>query len=228
MQAYFFSLILLLCVFAGSVVAQTGPSPGMRPLRPNKNKIKEGIKIGNTTPEPDPVPAEIRCRGYRGVGGGAFVFKTISTRRSVTGETIVTYEMAYSPAVKAAGADGSGLRNPGECSFSDRPISDKEPYRVRFDTVADGQIRQRQHGSTIDNSPAAAERFPDAQNIPEYLKDPKHYWSFFINGAQQGYFQATYHKYWKPGNKIIITKPDSTPGHPNGKSDIKDWSKKRH
>jgi hypothetical protein len=217
MQKQMICLILLWCGLTGSSLAQTGESPGRRRLPQDKNRTNEGPRYGDTTPGSD----EIRCRGYGGVGGGALVFQTISTRRSVTGETIVTLEMAFTPSVAAAGADGRGLRNAGECAWADRLISNKEPYRVRFEIVADGQIRQRQHGSTIDNSPTAAERFPDAQNIPEYLKDPKHYWSFFIADTKPGYFQATAHKYWKPANKIIITKPDSTPGHPNGQPDIK-------
>lgn len=212
--------ILLLCGLTGSAIAQTGESPGKRPIPQDKNRWEKGPSHSGSTPGADPPAAEIRCRGYRGGGGGGFVFKTIATRKSVTGETIVTVEMAFTPSLAAAGADGRGLRNPGECAFSDRPIRNQEPFRVRFDAVADGQIRQRQHGSKVDDSPIAAERFPDAANIPPYLQDPKHYWSFFITNSNQGYFLATYHRYWRPANRIDITKPDSTPGRPNGQPKI--------
>ena len=70
----------------------------------NKNSISKGPKIGETTARPEPAAAEIRCRGYRGVGGMSFVFNTVNTKAIVTGETIVTLEMAFTPAVKAAEA----------------------------------------------------------------------------------------------------------------------------
>lgn len=165
----------------------------------SKNKIEQGPRIGNTTPEPE--YAEIRCRGYNFVGGGSFVFSTTGSRNSVTGETILTLEMAFTPALKAAGPDGSGLRI-GECAFANRAVTDHEPYRVRFDTVADGQTRQRQHGSAIDTSPTAAERFPDAQNIPLYLKDPNHYWSFFVKNTGRGYFESSQNRFWKPSRSL--------------------------
>jgi hypothetical protein len=145
----------------------------------------------------------------------------VATRVSITGETIVTLELAYTPGLAAAGADGRGLDR-GECSWADRGLGDNGPPRIRFETVADGQIRQRQHGTTIDNSPTAAERFPDARNIPEYLKDPNHYWSFFIASSNKAYYLASAHRYWKPGEKIVPTGPGSSPGHPHGQADIND------
>jgi hypothetical protein len=172
----------------------TGPT-----LPANSNVINKGPRIGNTTPEPE--FAEIRCRGYNFIGGGAFVFFTIGTKGSLTGETIVTLEMAFTPSLKAAGPDGRGL-SIGECAFADRALTDKEPYRVRFETVADGQIRQRQHGTTIDNSPTAAERFPDAQNIPQYLKDANHYWSFFVRNTGSGYFESSHSRFWQPSRTL--------------------------
>jgi hypothetical protein len=33
------------------------------------------------------------------------------------------------------------------------------------------QLKQKMHGSPVDASPTAAERYPDAQTIPEYMKD---------------------------------------------------------
>jgi hypothetical protein len=145
---------------------------------------------------------EIRCRGYSGIGGSEYVFFTINSRPTSTGETIVTYEMAFTPSVKAAGSKGEGLR-PGECSFVDRPISQSGPYRIRFDTSANAQLRQQLHGTAVDTSPTAAERFPDAQTIPAYLKDPNHYWSFFGAKPVGSFFVATGHKFWKPGLEVF-------------------------
>lgn len=140
---------------------------------------------------------EIRCRGYAGRGGSEYVFYTINSRPSPTGETLVTFEIGFTPSVKAAGARGEGLQ-PGECAFADRPISERGPYRIRFETVANAQLRQQLHGTPLDTSPTAAERFPDTQTIPAYLKDPNHYWSFFGATVANNFFVATGHKYWKP------------------------------
>ena len=145
---------------------------------------------------------EIRCRGYGRPGGSAYVFFTINSRPSVTGETIVTYEIAFTPSVKAAGSRGQGLR-PGECGFADRPISETGPYRIRFETVANAQLKQKLHGSPVDTSPTAAERFPDAQTIPAYLKDPDHYWRFYVASPSGTFFVATGNGFWKPGIELV-------------------------
>jgi hypothetical protein len=146
---------------------------------------------------------EIRCRGYGRTGGSEYVFFTVNSRPSQTGETLITFEMAFTPGLKAAGARGEGLR-PGECAFVDRPISERGPFRIRFETVANAQLKQKLHGSPVDTSPTAAERFPDTQTIPPYLKDPNHYWAFF--GARQSgsVFVATGHKFWKPGIELRL------------------------
>ncbi|HXM35755.1 MAG TPA: hypothetical protein VN920_11245, partial [Pyrinomonadaceae bacterium] len=138
---------------------------------------------------------EIRCRGYNRRGGSEYVFFTISSRQSRTGETIVTYELAYTPSVKAAGPNGEGLQ-PGECSFVDRPIS--ESHRIRFETPENAQLKQQLHGTPLDTSPTAAERFPDTQTIPRYLRDQNHYWSFFGVRLEGNSFVATGNRYWKP------------------------------
>jgi hypothetical protein len=155
----------------------------------------------------EPTSNEIRCRGYSGTGGSQYVFFTINSRPSPTGETIITYEMAFTPSMKAAGSRGEGLR-PGECAFVDRPISERGPYRIRFETVANAQLKQQLHGTPLDTSPTAAERFPDTQTISAYLKDPNHYWSFF--GAKPGgsFFVATGNRFWKPG--IELGRPDDS------------------
>jgi len=146
-----------------------------------------------------PLSNEIRCRGYAKVGGGQFVFLTINSRPSSTGETIITYELAYTPSLKAAGSGGEGLR-PGECAWADRVIGTNGPFRIKFDITDNAQLKEVLHGSAVDRSPTAAERYPDAHNMPEYLKVENHYWSFFIPNTNQnsGYFEASGSKYWKP------------------------------
>jgi hypothetical protein len=154
----------------------------------------------------EPPSNEIRCRGYGKRGGSEFVFSTINSRSNSAGETILTYEIGFTPSVRAAGANGEGLQ-PGECSFVDRTISERGPYRIRFETPANAQLKQQLHGTPLDTSPTAAERFPDAQTIPAYLRDPNHYWSFF--GAEQvnNFFVATGYKYWKPEPVKAVARP---------------------
>jgi hypothetical protein len=142
---------------------------------------------------------EIRCRGYGRPGGSAYVFFTINSRPSPTGETIVTYEMAFTPSIKAAGSRGEGLQ-PGECGFVDRAISERGPFRIRFETVANAQLKQKLHGSAVDSSPTAAERYPDAQTIPAYLKDPNHYWRFYVANPSGAFFEASGNGFWRPAS----------------------------
>ena len=142
---------------------------------------------------------EIRCRGYSRPGGSAYVFFTIGTRPGSAGETIVTYEMAYTPSVRPAGLQGEGLQ-PGECSWVNRLIGDNGPFRIRFETLANAQLKQKLHGSAVDDSPTAAESYPDVNSIPRYLKVDRNYWSFIVPNTSQnsGFFEATSHGYWKP------------------------------
>jgi hypothetical protein len=161
-------------------------------------------------PPPDRVVSrEIRCRGYAKTGGSEYVFFTINSRPSPTGETLVTYEIAFSPDTRAAGTRGENLR-PGFCAFVDRPISASGPYRIRFETVANAQLKQAQHGSSIDRSSTAAESYPDVNTIPVYLKGENHYWSFGgVTDSGRGYFVASGNGFWKPAIAI-----DNVPGNP--------------
>jgi hypothetical protein len=160
--------------------------------------------------------SEIRCRGFSKPGGGNFVFFTINSRPSSTGETLVTYEIAFSPSWRAAGARGEGL-DPGTCAYADRPIAASGPYRIRFETVANAQLKQALHGSPVDNSSTAAESYPDVNTIPVYLKGDNHYWSFGgITDSRQGHFVAGGNGYWKP-SVAINNVPGGSPTAPAGK-----------
>jgi hypothetical protein len=151
---------------------------------------------------------EIRCRGYSRPGGSEYVFFTHNSRPSPTGETIVTYEMAFTPGPQAAGARGEGLR-PGQCAWADRPIGDNGPFRIRFETVANAQLKQQLHGSPVDRSSTAAESYPDVNSIPIYLKGETHYWSFGGVTNAGSYFRATGNSYWKPAISVgdVIQSP---------------------
>jgi hypothetical protein len=57
--------------------------------------------------------------------------------------------------------------------------------------VSFGQQAEARHGSPVDRSPTAAERYPDAQNVPQYLSSSDHYWTFWVYNTGQRYLQST-------------------------------------
>ena len=130
---------------------------------------------------------EIRCRG----GRDAFSFTAENSKLNSRGETIIINLLTFEPAPQAAGGNGAGLK-PGQCSWADRPMNER--FLIRFETPANAQLRQQLHGTPLDTSPTAAERFPDAQTIPAYLRSPDHYWSFFGAKPVNNFFVATGHK----------------------------------
>ena len=169
-------------------------------LERNRNDAGLGATSGTTSgPAEKAASNEIRCRGYSRSGGSEYVFFTINSRPGQTGETIVTYEIAFSPGTRAAGVRGEGLL-PGDCAWADRPIDyPGGPFRIRFETVANAQLKQQLHGSPVDRSSTAAESYPDVNTIPIYLKGETHYWSFGgVSDSGRGYFVATGNGYWKP------------------------------
>src|SRR5207244_12636677 len=111
------------------------------------------------------------------------------------------------------GASGRNLQ-PGQCAFTERAARTDEPNEIILEVVYFGQTRQQLHGTPVDTSPTAAERFPDAQNVPQYLADAKHYWSFFVRQNAPlpfGRFEASYGRYWKPflSNEDTVRAVDS-------------------
>lgn len=56
---------------------------------------------------------EIRCRGYAQVGGSQYVFSTINSRSSPTGETIVTDEMAFTTQSERRRIERGGAKTRG-------------------------------------------------------------------------------------------------------------------
>jgi hypothetical protein len=74
---------------------------------------------------------------------------------------------------------------------------------ISFETPANAQLKQKLRGEPIDSTATAAERFPDALTIPEYLKDSTHCWSFF-GVFKDGYFQTSSHNYWKYDPNVYV------------------------
>lgn len=157
---------------------------------------------GSPQPAPDPAQAtyQLLCRGI----GGGMNFRHGGSVRSPTGEDIVTLELTFKKSAKAAGPQGAGL-DPGQCSWVDRPINQSEPFKLRFETRANAQLRQSLSGGSVDRSSTAAERYPDATSIPAYMKGPGHYYSFRVYNSNEGYFIATGSRYFK--NVVIYDGP---------------------
>ncbi len=179
MRNLLLTLILLLPISANSAVAQE-----TRFISSPTLIVMEAL--------PQQPTYQMLCRG----GPGSF-FKNIGSSRASSGETIVTYELVFTPSPQAAGSNGQGIE-PLQCSWIDRPVNNREPYAIRFDTPSNAQLKQKLHGSAVDTSPTAAERYPDALTIPEYMKDKNRYWSFFVYNTGKGYLLATYSKHFKP------------------------------
>lgn len=136
----------------------------------------------------------LRCRGGNGLS-----FQTVNNRADVTGFTISTVELTFSPSAKAA---GEGLQ-PGECALIERAFyldevgQVREPVRVRFETPANAQLRQQQNGSPVDRSPTAAESYPDAMTIPVYMQSANNYWTFNVTNSGKGFFSASSNSIYK-------------------------------
>src|SRR5436190_4294210 len=94
------------------------------------------------------------------------------------GDNLARVFLSYRVSPTVPGPAGYGL-SPGMCSWTDRTAMPPEPGTISFVTARNAQIKQAQSGS-IDRSPTAAERYPDVFTIPEYLKDPQHYWTFAV------------------------------------------------
>jgi len=148
---------------------------------------------------------ELRCRG------GGLKFNSTPGRTSSSGEQMMNVTIDF-----AAGTQGAGARtpilNPGQCSWVDRGFRKGEPTQIRLEMVSFAQQQQALHGSPVDRTPTAAERYPDAQNVPQYLSSSDHYWSFWVYNTNNGYLQSTSQRYFKPlktlpGDKVRVPPP---------------------
>lgn len=139
-----------------------------------------------------PTSYEMRCRG-----GAPVAFSTSQGQQLPTGETMMIMAMNFLGGTQGVDRYATNLQ-PGQCSWIDRGLRPGEPTELRLQIVSFAQLKKQLHGDPVDTSPTAAERYPDAQNVPVYLKDTNHYWSFFVYNTDQGYFQITSNKFWRP------------------------------
>lgn len=117
------------------------------------------------------VKRDLVCRGGASgllYGGGASA-----------GANLAKVQLTYQVSPNVPGPAGSGLAT-GSCAWTDRAAMPPEPGKIWFITASNAQLKQVQSGGAIDRSPTAAERWPDVRSIPEYLKDPAHYWTFSV------------------------------------------------
>ena len=150
--------------------------------------------------------SELRCRG-----GGSLHFNVVNGRVSSSGEQLSNMSITFTPASRPVGA-GARTLLPGQCAFVERTLRVDEPNVITQEVVYFAQLRQQLHGTQVDTSPTAAERYPDAQNIPQYLAEENHYWSFFVVQSAPlplGKFVSTSGNHWKPapGVEEVITHP---------------------
>lgn len=134
---------------------------------------------------------ELRCRG------GGLKFKSTPGSTSSSGEQMMNMTVDFTGGTQAAGGRAENLR-PGQCSWVDRGLRNGEPTQVHLEIVYFAQQQQARHGSPVDRSPTAAENYPDAQNVPQYLTSGDHYWSFWVYNSGNGYLQSIRQKYFKP------------------------------
>ena len=83
---------------------------------------------------------------------------------------------------------------------------------MRAEIVNFGQRNRQMHGDPVYKGDAAAEKYPDALNVPPYLSNPNHYWVFFAFNTFDGYFRVTNQHYWKPFPTSNSTERLQTPG----------------
>jgi len=134
---------------------------------------------------------ELRCRG-----GGSMKFNSTPGSTSSSGEQMTNVTIDFAVGTQGAGTGKPNL-NPGQCSWIDRGFRPGEPPQIHLEIVSFGQQAEARHGSPVDRSPTAAERFPDAQNVPQYLSSSDHYWTFWVYNSGQRYLQSTSQRVFK-------------------------------
>lgn len=181
-------------MFVSAAIASTLATVAQAQVDPGGVKVPDRqVRTRTRRPPPaEPEYRELRCRG-----SSAMRIQVGEGRSTSIGEQMMNMVVTIDPVHKPTDQSGSNLQ-PGQCAFADWTMPGAMPSLIQQEIVAFGQLKQQLHGSAIDTSPTAAERFPDGQNVPQYLKVSSHYWSFFVKNNGQGYFVASSGRFWKP------------------------------
>jgi len=134
---------------------------------------------------------ELRCRG-----GSSMKFNSTPGSTSSSGEQMMNVTIDFAVGTQGASTGKPNL-NPGQCSWIDRGFRPGEPPQIHLEIVSFGQQAEARHGTPVDRSPTAAERYPDAQNLPQYLSNSDHYWTFWVYNTGQRYLQSTSQRVFK-------------------------------
>jgi len=157
---------------------------------------------------------ELRCRG-----GAGLRFIVNDGRTPSTGDATRIMIVDFQPATQPADPSGHNLQ-PGQCAFPERVVRMNEPDQIVQEIVYFAQLKQQLHGDPVDTSPSAAEKYPDAQNVPKYLSDAKHYWIFFVRQTgplPNGQFEASNGRAWKVGKENEVVIPNSNRNKDRGR-----------
>jgi hypothetical protein len=157
---------------------------------------------------------ELRCRG----GAGLRVNVT-DGRTPSTGDVTRIMIVDFQPAAQPADPSGRNLQ-PGQCAFPERAVRTNEPDQIVQEIVYFAQLKRQLHGDPVDTSPTAAEKYPDAQNVPKYLSDAKHYWIFSVRQTgplPNGQFEASNGRAWKLGKENEVVIPNSNRNKDRGR-----------
>lgn len=170
--------------------------------KPALQTIPSFVRAG----EPQPFQ-ELRCRG-----GAELRIIVNDGRTTAIGEQTKIMVVTFTPSAQPADPSGRNL-HPGQCAFPQRTVRTNEPIQIVQEIVYFAQLNRQRHGDPVDTSPNAAEKYPDAQNVPKYLGDAKHYWIFFVRQTgplPSGLFEVSNGHAWKPGkeNEILIPNSD--------------------
>ena len=193
----------LVAIVSTSNAANAG-NLGTQPKMDLYSDLERTETFGGSTPMQQSY--ELRCRG-----GGGLKFNSTPGRILPTGGQMMNVTVDFVAGTQGANSPRTSL-NPGQCSWVDRGLNQAEPKQIRLEMVYFAQQQQALHGSAVDHSPTAAERFPDAQNVPPYLTSSDHYWSFWVYNTNNGYLQATSQRYLRPfklhpNDKVKILRP---------------------
>lgn len=186
MSCRLFLLVAMVALAASFATAQVNPrNPGSR-----------------RSDEPQII--ELRCRG----GGNLHIDVTRGEYHEA--DLYMNMTVNFERGSEGAGLTGGTLA-PGQCALPDRALSPAEPTVIHAEVINFGQRNRQMHGDTVYRGDQAAEKYPDAQNIPPYLASPNHYWSFFGSNTSDGYFRITDLRYWRPHPAISSPKKNIKP-----------------